>query len=416
MRISELLLEQPRASETHAPPPSVTQEAESRLTNNAGTAPDGNGAKAPRSATCRAFPWSRRGARPGISDIAPTGSRVVQVAKEDGWSLMGVVACTLFEGDYHQGVGALANSLIAHGYRGIFHVGYRGTLPPWSPWPGATGDRDLQVTPEFVIRFAEQTTARHLAAHKPAFVDSLLDAYPEAEGAVYLDPDIVLDCRWSIIEAWLLCGVPICEDLRSPLHPTHPARVAWKRILTEMGLSVCRETELYANSGFVGASRANRSFLALFAHVVEELERLTGLPMVLNRISDGVARPAGWQPSETTLIAQDLPTGPWQRFSDQIAFNMAIMCTREPISVVGPIAMALVPSPWSFLPHAIGPDKPWRGCFIWAALLGRPPTIAARAYWRYAHGPIAVHSPLRRLQRWVDLILGMVIGRFIPRR
>ena len=330
--------------------------------------------------------------------------------------LMSVVACTLFEGAYHPGVAALANSLIAHGYQGIFHVGYRGKLPPWSPWPGEMGDRDLEVTPEFVIRFAEQATVRHFAAHKPAFVDSLLDVYPDAEGAVYLDPDIVLDCRWSIIEAWLRCGVPLCEDLRSPLHPSHPVRSGWKRILAEMGLSVCRETELYANSGFVGASRANRSFLALFARVIDELERLTGLPMVLNRLSDGVVRPPGWQPSLATQIAQDLPTGPWQRFSDQIAFNMAIMCTAEPISAVGPIALAFVPSPWSFLPHAIGPDKPWDGGFIWAAILGLPPTIAAKAYWRYANRPIVVHSRLRRWLRWADLTLGKVISRFIPRR
>ena len=44
---------------------------------------------------------------------------------------MNITLCTLFEGNYHFGVAALSNSLIAAGYAGDLWVGYRGALPGW---------------------------------------------------------------------------------------------------------------------------------------------------------------------------------------------------------------------------------------------------------------------------------------------
>jgi len=124
---------------------------------------------------------------------------------------MNSAVCTLFEGDYHYGVGALANSLYAQGYRGILYAGYRGELPPWA---AGTGVRDqaaeFTAAQGLILRFIPLATKIHLTNFKPDFMLSLWrDHCPDAQSLFYFDPDITVIGRWTFFEEWVEAGVAL---------------------------------------------------------------------------------------------------------------------------------------------------------------------------------------------------------------
>ena len=76
---------------------------------------------------------------------------------------MSTAICTLFEGDYHRGLGALVNSLCKHGYQGTVWAGYRGALPPWvEPRDHDDGDVEFRLPSGGAIRFVPVHTEVHL--------------------------------------------------------------------------------------------------------------------------------------------------------------------------------------------------------------------------------------------------------------
>jgi hypothetical protein len=48
---------------------------------------------------------------------------------------------TLYEGSYHKGVAALANSLIRAGFAGPFFAGYRDSIPDWARRIGVSAEQ-----------------------------------------------------------------------------------------------------------------------------------------------------------------------------------------------------------------------------------------------------------------------------------
>ena len=78
---------------------------------------------------------------------------------------MSQIVCTLFEGHYHYGVGALINSLHASGFKGRMICGHRGSEPSW-----ANAARQLRDGIE--VSFVPVGTNVHFSNYKPQFLSA----------------------------------------------------------------------------------------------------------------------------------------------------------------------------------------------------------------------------------------------------
>src|SRR5437016_5075011 len=139
--------------------------------------------------------------------------------------------CTLFEGNYHFGLGALTNSLYKEGFRGVIYSGYRGPLPPWIT-EGKTHDgfTDFKAAEGLVMRFIPLTTSAHLTNYKPDFMLEVWNNHcPVSQSLFYFDPDITVKCRWTFFEEWVHAGVALAADVNPIMPRNHPVRYSWKR-------------------------------------------------------------------------------------------------------------------------------------------------------------------------------------------
>ncbi|MEO6876729.1 MAG: hypothetical protein ABI222_18105 [Opitutaceae bacterium] len=311
--------------------------------------------------------------------------------------------CTLVEGDYHLGLGVLTNSLLHHGFRGPIWVGYRGSLPPWAAGAKDAGRwHEFAVGSDTVLRFVALTTPAHLTNYKPEFLAQVWEQFqPEAERLFYFDPDIVIKAPWSFFEEWAGYGAALVEDVNSPMPESHPRRCAWVRALGRRGQTVRRETSIYVNGGFLGLHRDHRLFLddwrRAMALVGEEIGGLEN-----SMFSFGA-----------TSSAMQLPSYPYNK-TDQDALNIAVMTSAEPVSLMGAEGMDFRPGGWT-MSHALGPEKPWRKQYVRAALGGRAPSLADRAFWLHASHPIPVFSASAASWRRRALTIGAAIGRWYRR-
>lgn len=313
--------------------------------------------------------------------------------------------CTLFEGHYHHGVAALANSLYEQGYRGALYVGYKGSLPAWAaaatenPALAWLGARTLPAAADLQLHFLPLSTANHLSNYKPNFLLSLWDGPARgAEAMYYFDPDIVVSTPWSQFEEWVGAGIALCEDVNSPLGHFHPIRVKWRAYFSERGLALRFKEATYANSGFVGVSAQNRSFLTLWQRVQElQAPAIGGLD----------------QSSFTENIP--LPFAPFGK-TDQDAMNATIEAWEDGhASYVGKEGMAFLPGA-PLMTHALGSPKPWDREPLRLALAGQPPRPADRDYWRVANRLISTQPAGLVKQRKFTIQLASLIGRFYGRR
>jgi len=303
------------------------------------------------------------------------------------------VVVTLFEGDYHLGVAALINSLVAAGFAGTVVCGHRGPVPAWAP-----AARAAPVTVEFV---ALDTTA-HLTNYKPEFLLHVwTHLHPDARRLYYFDPDIVLKARWSFFEEWADYGVALVEDVNSPMPESHPRRAAWRACLAARRQLVRRETSFYVNGGFIGLAVGQQGFLHEWHEAMKIVgEEIGGLAHSMFSFGAG-------QPDRAS------PAFPFNK-TDQDALNIAVMTASQPVSIMGAEGMDFRAGGWT-MSHALGGEKPWRKKYLRAALAGRAPSAADRAFWVHVSAPVPVFAARTVAWRRATLALGGLIGRFYRR-
>ncbi|WP_026731626.1 hypothetical protein [Fischerella sp. PCC 9605] len=306
--------------------------------------------------------------------------------------------CTIFEGDYHYGVGTLVNSLYNHGFRGVVWVGYRGALPPWAnSLRNGQAYQEFSVAEDCVIRFVELTTSKFFSNYKPDFMLQLWENYcPEVEALFYFDPDIVNKSPWDFYVEWVSRGITLCEDAYDYMPANHPYRLAWKELAERYGFVCHRELDRYYNSGFIGLKQNQKSVLELWQKLLETFES------------------AGYIKLSDFLLA----LGRYPYFqSDQCVLNLALMLSSpEPLSTVSKMGMDFGGVTVNIMSHASGGQiKPWRKQLIFQALRGAPPSLTDKAYWQHTQAPIRLYSQSYYFRKKIALRCAAAIGRFIHR-
>ena len=79
------------------------------------------------------------------------------------------VICSLFEGDFHFGLATLINSIVRGGFKGLFWIGCRGELPPWTR-PLKRRDDGLFEVGEALLGFETIEGSRHFGRKVKIFV------------------------------------------------------------------------------------------------------------------------------------------------------------------------------------------------------------------------------------------------------
>lgn len=97
--------------------------------------------------------------------------------------------------------------------------------------------------------------------------------------------------------------------------------------------------------------------------------------------------------------------------TDQDVLNACIEHPKFQASILGQEAMAFK-SGRAILPHALGLRKPWARPFIFLALLGSPPRVVDKAFWRYVDGPLRVFPKIEIWRKRITIQLLAFIGRF----
>ena len=301
------------------------------------------------------------------------------------------IVCTVFEGHYHKGVAAFVNSLYASGYEGVIWVGYKGTLPPWAVIETKENHYEvMKVRDNLHLHFILFPPQAFLPYCKPEFMLELLDKYqPEAERIFYFDCDIIVKCAFSYFEEWVNYGVALCEDMGSPLSPTHPLRHQWAHYFKKYNIILHQNDNQYVNGGFLGMKREAKGFLNTWKYVQE---------VMLEDIK------------EVKSVGLKDRSYMFNR-TDQDALNVAKDATTEVLSIAGQDAMDF--QGFGFImSHAAGPTKPWENKWLSHVLKkGQRPPMTDRLFMNHTTSPINIYNNSERWRMKMHLKIATALGR-----
>lgn len=305
------------------------------------------------------------------------------------------VVCTLFEGHYHLGAGALLNSLLNGGFKGLFWAGYRGELPPWTAHLREIGPELFEVPNGARIQFARCCPEMHFTNYKPSLMLDLIRSGVATKFLWYFDPDITLRCSWEFIRKWAEFGIALCSDVTNGYMPErHPVRCMWVNAAKDAGWGepLTAQTR-YFNAGFVGLNIAFTAFVERWKQAIE---------LAAHRGMDLKIFMTGTREDPYVSVDQD-------------SLNLATMYENGPISAIGPEGMGFIHGGFTMF-HAVGLPKPWKKRFLLSALKGNPPGMGDKHFLASAKGPIPLFTPGNLRLMGMSAAAGALIGRVYSRR
>ena len=308
-------------------------------------------------------------------------------------SIINSIVCTFFEGHYHKGVAVLVNSLSVSGYEGVIWVGYKGELPHWATGLKTENEVEImRVTDRLFLHFLKFPSDAFLPFCKPSFLLNLLDKYqPSGEQIFYFDCDIVIKCPFSYFEKWVSYGVALCEDMNSPLSPTHPLRYQWVEYFKKYNIVVRQTDNQYVNGGFIALKRSKKGFLELWENVQ-------------NAMLDDV--------KEVKTVGLKDRTYLFNR-TDQDALNVAKDATTETLSIADGDAMDFRGFGY-IMSHAAGPRKPWENNWLMHVLKnGQSPAMTDRLFLQHTQYPLSIYTKKQLFFKKMHLKIAVVLARIL---
>lgn len=312
--------------------------------------------------------------------------------------------CTLFEGDYHYGLGALVNSLYKNGFRGAIWAGYRGSLPFWAtPISNEVNYKTYKIADDCEINFILLDTNYHLANYKPNFMLDLWTEYcPKIDRIVYFDPDIILKCEWNFISTWTSQHIALCEDLNSPIFAKEPERLNWQKVLSKHNIHLPLFLNEYINSGFIGLPKKHIKFLETWKEILS----------IIN--TEIRTLEASFIPQIKGNHYKIPPTKVFYRM-DQDALNATAMLSSEHLSIASKQSMDFQKVGY-VMSHAIGTNKPWEINYLKNFLDGRGVKSSHQEYWKNTEHPISLYPKSKLKIKKFIVSLTSFLSRFYLRK